>query len=303
MPCFQRLMVGLTRTGGDAAIIRYAAMLRRCGAVGEVRFVHVLPGGALAPGGQDQSLADLQAAVMGHFSAAPGGQPSCDVLQGPLTDVLLSQAAEHKVDLILVGANRDSTGRRTLLRRLAMKAPCSVWIVPEDAGDSVRRILVPIDFSDHAADTLRVAVSLAPFCGQVECLALHVYFNEAVITYEEYDQVLRGQEQEAYRKFVAPIDCRSIPVRPLFEEGPNVARVIGRVTEREGVDLIVMGTRGRSRSAAILLGSVTEEAIREPASPSSPSSTSARTSPSSKPSSTPASATPASTPTSWVLVR
>jgi len=255
-------MVGLTRTGGDAAIIRYAGMLRRCGAVGEVRFVHVLPGGALASA--SQSLTDLQAAVKAHFSAAPqGGQPFCDVLEGPLTDVLLSQAAEHKVDLILVGTNRDSTGRRTLIRRLAMKAPCSVWIVPEDAGDSVRRILVPIDFSDHAADTLRVAVSLAPFCGQVECLALHVYFNEAVITYEEYDQVLRGQEEEAYRKFVAPIDCGSVPVRPLFEEGPNVARVIGRVAEREAADLIVMGTRGRSRSAAILLGSVTEEAIRE----------------------------------------
>jgi hypothetical protein len=35
------------------------------------------------------------------------------------------------------------------------------------------------------------------------------------------------------------------------------------VAEREDADLIVMGTRGRSRSAAILLGSVTEETIRQ----------------------------------------
>jgi hypothetical protein len=35
------------------------------------------------------------------------------------------------------------------------------------------------------------------------------------------------------------------------------------VADREGADLIVMSTRGRSRSAAILLGSVTEETIIE----------------------------------------
>ncbi len=52
-------------------------------------------------------------------------------------------------------------------------------------------------------------------------------------------------------------------VTPLFEEGVNVAHTIGRVAQRQGADLIVMATRGRSRSAAILLGSVTEEMIIE----------------------------------------
>ena len=52
-------------------------------------------------------------------------------------------------------------------------------------------------------------------------------------------------------------------VPPLFEEGANVAHVIHRVAERQGCDLVVMATRGRSRSAAILLGSVTEEMIIE----------------------------------------
>jgi sulfate permease, SulP family len=106
-----------------------------------------------------------------------------------------------------------------------------------------------------------VATSLARLGGHVECLALHVYFNEAVIAYEGYDQVLRGREREAYQQFVAPINCQGVPVQPLFEEGANVAHVIGRVAQQHGADAIVMATRGRSRSAAILLGSVTEEMI------------------------------------------
>ena len=141
---------------------------------------------------------------------------------------------------------------------------CSVWMVPEGLARSLsahprRRSTSP----STAADTLQVAVALARASGAAECLALHVYFNEAVTTYEEYDQVLRGQEAEAYEKFVAPIDCQGVRVTPLFEEGANVAHVIGRVAEREAADLIVMATRGRSRSAAILLGSVTEETIIE----------------------------------------
>jgi len=97
--------------------------------------------------------------------------------------------------------------------------------------------------------------------GHSQLLALHVYFNEAVVTYEGYDSVLRGQEEETWRKFIAPIDCQEVEVTPLFEESSHVAAAIRRVVEREGVDLVVMGTRGRSRSASILLGSVTEEMI------------------------------------------
>jgi nucleotide-binding universal stress UspA family protein len=143
-----------------------------------------------------------------------------------------------------------------------MKAPCSVWMAPEGSPATLDRILAPIDFSEPAADSMRVATSLAKLAG-AECLALHTYFNEAVVTYEGYDQVLRGEEMQAYHKFMRAIDSQGIDVRLLLEEGVNVAHVIGRVAKREGADLIVMATRGRSRSAAILLGSVTEDMLME----------------------------------------
>ena len=38
---YQHLMVGLARTGADADLIRYAAMVARLGTAREVRFVHV----------------------------------------------------------------------------------------------------------------------------------------------------------------------------------------------------------------------------------------------------------------------
>jgi SulP family sulfate permease len=262
MQRFRNLMVVMSRTAADAGLIRYAAMICRWGTVQSVRFIHVLPSAAIDQQEHSRLDAELRSTVAAEFADVPQAvRQSFDVRGGPLTDCLLSQAAEQQIDLLLVGRQSGSAGRQALVRRLAMKAPCSVWIVPEGAPPVVQRILAPVDFSESAADTIRVVIAMAQLSGNPECLALHVYFDRAVTTYEGYDQVLRGEEAEAYRKFIAPLDCQGVTVTPLFEEGANVAHVIQRVAEREGADLIVMGTRGRSASAAILLGSVTEETI------------------------------------------
>lgn len=264
MKRFQRLMVGLTRDESDAGLIRYAAMVARLGTAHEVRFVHVLPTAADSAIRMDHehAVAQLKSEVAMHFGNVPDTvEAYYDVLKGPLLDRLLQFAAEQEDDVTFVGCGQGESARRSLARRLAMKGPCSVWIVPDDSPPQIRRILVPVDFSEYAADAIQVATSLAQLLGHTECLALHVYFNEAAVTFEEYDQVLRGQEEQAFQAFITPLDCHGIQVKPLFVEGANVAGAILRVADEKAVDLIVIPCRGRSRSAAILLGSVTEETI------------------------------------------
>lgn len=264
---YRHLLVALSCSEADAGLLKYAAQVARWGTATEVHFVHVLPSGGdpdQVPG-PDRVRQELSAAVQAHFRAVPAGvRLAYAVLSGALIDQLLIYAAEHGSDLLFVGQRRGDSGSRALARRLAMKAPCSIWVVPESAPPPrLRRLLVPIDFSEPAADAMRVALALAQQGPQADCLALHVFFNEARVTYEEYDQVLRGQEELALRRFLQPIDCHGIAVTPLFREGAHVGRLINQVAEEEAVDLVVMATRGRSRSAAILLGSVTEETIVE----------------------------------------
>jgi nucleotide-binding universal stress UspA family protein len=259
---YRHLMVGLTRTDADAGLIRYAARIAGLGTVNTVRFVHVLPESATED--HDRVCEELLALIRPMFAGVPSSVPlACDVLHGPLVDRFLEHVADKQADLLLVGDRGKQDGRRRLARRLAMKAPCSVWLVPDGSPPELRRILVPIDFSESAADCIRVATSMARLSGQAEVLALHVYFNEATVTFEGYDQVIRGEESEEFNRFVAPIDRQGVTVTPIFEESANVAHAIGRAAEKHKADLIVMGTRGRSRSAAILLGSVTEEMIEE----------------------------------------
>ena len=260
----RNLMIGLSRTDTDPGLVRYAAMVARLGTAEEAAFVHVAPARPDPATGPDREglLDELWAEVREHFTDVPESvRAHCEVLEGPLLDRLLATAATSRADVLLIGHRRDHPGRWALARRLAMKATCSVWMVPEGSPPAVRRILVPVDFSEHAADTLRVATSLARLAGLEECLLLHDYFNEATLNYEGYARVIRSQEDQAFRRFLAPIDCQGVRVLPLFEEGPNISRMIHRVVEQHAVDLVVMSTRGRSLSSAILLGSVTEEVI------------------------------------------
>jgi nucleotide-binding universal stress UspA family protein len=263
---YRHLMVALTCGDTDPDLIRYAAMVARLGSLAEVRFTHVLPAppDPSAVHDHDRVLAQVEGAVKEHFSDVPAGvHVYCDVLKGPWMDRVLSYAAEQEVDAVMLDHAQGNLGRLAQARRLAMQAPCSVWLAPVGARPFLSRVLVPIDFSENSADALNVAIGMAKLKGDADVLALHVYFNEARATYEEYEEVLRGQEEAAWQKFLAPINRQGVEVVPLFEEGANVAHVIERVAQKHGADLVVMATRGRSRSAAILLGSATEEAINQ----------------------------------------
>ncbi len=267
MERFRHVMVALTLTERDSHLLRYAAMVARLTAH-EVRFVHVL--GETDEGSREEALARVQELVHEHFAELSDSvRTSCDVLKGPLIDRLLLCAVEQEVDLLMVGHRPDHRpGGGSLVRRMAMKAPCSVWIVPDDSPLVLEKILVPVDFSGPSADAMVVALSLARLVGGVEVLPLHAYSSEAVLAYEEYEPIVRGEEEEHYRQFAENLDFSQVKTQPLLVEGgADVARTIHRVASEKAVDLKVMATRGRSRSAAILLGSVTEGVITEARTP------------------------------------
>ena len=270
MQRFRRIMVALTRSERDQSLIRYAALIARLGKPDEVRFVHV-PGteNGVKAKPHDELAAELSGMVSENFAGVPESvERHFHILRGSLIDGLLSFAAEQHADLIFVGHRPGHRpGRKALIRRLTMKAPCSVWIVPDGSAPEISRVLVPVDFSEHSADALDVAAGVANLAGAMECIALHVYHTNAVITYEESAPIVKGQEEEAFERFIAPVNLHGVKVRPVFIESEDIADTIHKVAREQEADLKVMPTRGRSRSAAILLGSVAEGVIVEARTP------------------------------------
>lgn len=275
---YKRLLVGLKLDGLDRATIRYAAMVSRLGESQRVDFVHVVETLELPDGVRDRypeieetpadvAEAKMRELVAEHFEAHTKTELRYEVAMGSPTNELLQQIPLHGIDLAVVGDAADKRDGGTVPERLTRKAPCSVLIVPEHSDPELRKILVPIDFSEHSREALKTAAAFARAAGCQTIACLHTFDVPQVWlkigkSYEEFSRMMKGHAEDAYLDFVKGIDLSGLETTSTFVPDERPARVIERSINEDKPDLVVMGARGRTNAAAILLGSVTERVIR-----------------------------------------
>ncbi|MBL8133625.1 MAG: universal stress protein [Anaerolineae bacterium] len=131
-----------------------------------------------------------------------------------------------------------------------------------------KKILVPLDGSGWAQRAVSHAVDLARG-NDAELILLHVFRPPA---WEYADQIaLAGQEsqlqqaRDQMKQYLIGVRSElrdeNLRVRTHLIEGSAVAHLICDYVKAEGVDLIVMSTRGRSGLARVLFGSVAREVM------------------------------------------
>ena len=134
----------------------------------------------------------------------------------------------------------------------------------------ITRILVPTDFSATADAALEYAFVLAERFGAsvqllhvlddpfvVDGMAAEAYISEA----PALRTAMLDDARERLRHRAIPRPAAAVPIETevLFGHG---ARTIAEYAAERGVDLIVMGTHGRSGIKRALVGSVTERVVR-----------------------------------------
>jgi SulP family sulfate permease len=257
MAPYRKALLALPLTDAGLGLIEYTVLLCRLGVLHDVKVVHVVTEG----------MAELER-IASAMESAVGDRLQSDrvsyhVLEGDRTDTILRFSVEHEIEMVLLGHRRSRNPRRSLARRLAMKAPCSVWLVPDGSPVALSRIIAPVDLSEHSADSLREAVSIASVAGVREITALHVYFDTKVVSDSGSEARAHREDENDMSRFLSGINDKRIRVVAESIEAPNVAHAIHHLSSERGADLIVMGTRGRSRAASVLLGSETEQALIE----------------------------------------
>ena len=190
---------------------------------------------------------------------------------------LLRYAEAHDVDVIIMGTH----GRRGL-RRLALgsvaeevtrKAPCPVLTVgqpktEEPAQPSIKRILVPIDFSEHSREALRTARELAALYEAHLDLAhvveetLHpAFYGPTVGSIYDAQPNIEEKTVEQLERFYQ--ETEGPEGQAEFHAGPGRApRALAEAAQEREADLIVMATHGRTGLERFLVGSVTEKVVR-----------------------------------------
>jgi len=134
---------------------------------------------------------------------------------------------------------------------------------------AIHRILAPIDLSTDSLNALTYARNLAKRCG-AELVILHVVepidlgdsaeWHLSQRELELLDEQRRARSAQLER-LATDLKKQGQRVRTMVQRGAP-AQVIVDTAKRTRSDLVVMGTRGRTGLAHMLIGSVAERVVR-----------------------------------------
>jgi len=187
---------------------------------------------------------------------------------------LVAYAEDQDVDLVVMGTHGRRGMRRMLLgsvtEEVVRRAPCPVFTIQTDVVEApdqaVRRILVPVDFSEAAEMAVHHATEIAQTYG-AEVHLLHVV--EEVVYPSAYgiepalfpkDEVVMRVEKTLGEIAQEDIGYERVQVASTIGYAPMT--ILDYVQENE-IDLVVIATHGRSGLDRMLLGSVAERVIRQ----------------------------------------
>jgi nucleotide-binding universal stress UspA family protein len=168
--------------------------------------------------------------------------------------LIVDEAAEKKVGMIIIGRH----GRTGLLKLLMGKvaanvighAPCKVLVVPKSARIEYQKILVATDGSDHSIEAASEAIGIVKRTGS------------SILVVSAADSELELKEANSnVAKIVEMAQKEGIRVKETLTPVGRPHDVIVETAGGRGVDLIVMGTYGKSGVKQLLMGSTTEKVI------------------------------------------
>ncbi len=138
-----------------------------------------------------------------------------------------------------------------------------MWVEHEDET-MYDRILVGIDGSEDAHAAAEHAVDLAATYGAtLHCLYVvetRTAYDNAIVEPETVRENLRREGREALARVEAAAETAGVDSIASIEEGVP-AEAIAEYADDHGIDLVVVGARGKSAFKTILLGSTTEALV------------------------------------------
>lgn len=132
-----------------------------------------------------------------------------------------------------------------------------------------KKVLLPVDFSDHSDNLLKVAISFAKdnnsTLSLVHVVSTDLYvssFYSSTINLPSIIVDIVSEAKVHMENFTNRFDFKGVPFEWKVIEG-NVHKAIYEEAEKGDASLIIMGTHGRSGIEHMVLGSTAERVIRD----------------------------------------
>ena len=269
MKRFRRIGAFLNGSPADPAVLSFAGKIAE---MADADFLHAVHFNEEGPSPQElpPELDAFAAEVTSQLPASLADRIGCEVHKGSGIGEVLATARNKDLDLAVVGRRlpHSQMAVGAGFMRLARKAPCDVMVVPEQSRPHFGRLLVPVDFSEHAEAALRTAVSLAKASGEPnpQIVCQHVFscgygYRSTGLTLAEAVQVLESQAQQEYEQFIDTVETSGVEIEPVYTVSEHRSEVVNDLAIARKMDMVVLGSRGRSRAVASLLGATSEQIL------------------------------------------
>jgi len=132
----------------------------------------------------------------------------------------------------------------------------------------LKRILVPIDFSEHSKKALQYAIPFAEqFKASIDLLYVvepTIYpadFSFGQVGFPNVEDELRQRGDEELKSLIAKEIGARVPAKQVIRTGKAFYE-IGEYAREQSMDLIIIATHGHSGVEHVLFGSTAEKVVR-----------------------------------------
>ncbi len=189
------------------------------------------------------------------------------VSEGHPVNDLVKIVIKEEIDLVILSTHDDNEGGLNN-PQFVRHSPCSVLMLNRVRSLKFSRILVPIDCSHHSQFILNKVLLASPRRKDSQVQFLHVFprpsaFYESGMNFDDFAKIAGKSAKEEVDSFLSQIDLGELNYKSdvVMDPGHNIAKTIVDDARKEGADLIIIGSKGKTGPATMLLGSVTEKIL------------------------------------------
>ena len=276
----KRVLVAVDLTDMDETLVQYVARLSNEIALDKVYFLNVTKSLQL-PKEIITKYPDLVAPmdevtkkeIQFTINKVAGNQLKADyeikVTDGHRAEKILKWIKIKEVDLVVMGRKKGLSGDGIVTSKIVRLAPCSIVLVPQELPKEVKKLVIPIDYSHASQLAFEFALYFVKNIPGLELTCLNIYevpsgYHYSGKTYEEFAQIMKKNAEESFNQFTAKFDLRDITIKAKFElnKEDSIAEKIFKFSIEEKASVIVIGSKGRTQAASLLLGSISEKLIK-----------------------------------------
>jgi len=273
MKRYRRIGVFLTGSPADDVALGFAGRFAELAESEKILCVYVHGGELEVPGAQALDIDDLHSHVVGMLPEAAARHAEVEVHAGRGVAEILQSARDLELDLVVKGrrlpAHQAAVG--SAFAKLARKSPCSVLIVPAYCRPHINRFHVPVDLSAHSKlaleHALEIARASAAATGQpAQVLAQVVYcvgygYHKLGMDFDEAIAAQGKNIQKQFDEFLAGVNTSGVEFETHCSCSQDVAASVHELAAARKMDMIVVGSRGLSPAAAVILGGTAERIL------------------------------------------